>query len=252
MPFMERSLAVSFSAARNLGVRAIKNYGDATHWSAGVYRETDGWATKPGNQYNATARFTHAPILSGDRRQLLHFGINYIHKFVDGELTFRLRPDAHAVPLVVRLSVPAESADYVQGEVSANIGSLGLQTELVHGWVQSIERDDPNIWSAYTQATFFLTGETRTYAKSTFGRVKPKRSVFDGGIGAIEIKARCAKADFSQATESGRGELWAFTTGVNWYLTSHLRGMAEFTRSGLLDANVDATSIWNFRIMTDF
>lgn len=52
---------------------------------------------------------------------------------------------------------------------------------------------------------FGLSGETRSYAGSVFGRVKPGRSLFDGGLGAIELKARYAYADFSAATESGTG-----------------------------------------------
>ncbi len=252
MTFMERSLAVAFSPDRNLGFRVIKNYSDKTHWSVGAFRETSGWETKTGEQYNLTARATHAPILSEDRRQLLHFGISYIHKFVDGAVTFRLRPDAHTAPAVVKLTVPASSADYVQFEASSNIGSLQLQAEYVHGWVQSVVRNDPKVWAVYGQASFFLTGENRPYSKSSFGRVKPKRSLFDGGPGAIEIKARYSFADFSSATETGTGQLAAFTTGVNWYWTSHLRTMAEFSRSNLPDHDVSATSIWNFRFMTDF
>ena len=88
MTFMERSLAVAFSPDRNLGLRVIKNYDDKAQWSVGVFRETGGWETKPGKHYNFTWRGTYAPVLSEDRRRLLHFGINYIHKFVDGELTF--------------------------------------------------------------------------------------------------------------------------------------------------------------------
>ncbi len=252
MTFMERSLAVSFSPDRNLGVRVIKNYNPKTHWSVGFFRETDGFKTTPGNNYNLTARASYAPVLSEDSRQLLHFGVSYIHKFVDGSVRFRLRPDAHLAPSPVRLEVPATSADYVQLEVSANIGSLGLQSEFVNGWIQSTERNDPHVWAGYLQANYFLTGETRPYSGARFGRLKPKRSVFDGGIGAIEIKARYALADFASATESGNGEMWAFTTGFNWYLTSHVRAMAEFTRSDLPDLNVQATSIWNFRIMADF
>lgn len=252
MTFMERSLAISFSPDRNLGVRVSKNYGPRTHVSAGFFRETDGFKTTPGNNYNLTARAAYAPILSDDSRQLLHFGVSYIHKFVDGNVRFRLRPDAHLAPSPVRLEVPATAADYVQLEVSANIGALGLQSEFVNGWLQSTERNDPHVWSGYVQANYFLTGETRPYSGARFGRLKPRKSLFDGGIGAIEIKARYALADFSSATESGRGQMWAFTTGFNWYMTSHLRAMAEFTRSDLPDANVTAASIWNFRIMTDF
>ena len=103
-----------------------------------------------------------------------------------------------------------------------------------------------------TQTSFFLTGENRPYAGSVFGRVKPTRSLFDGGPGAIEIKARYSFADFSSATESGTGQLAAFTTGVNWYWTSHLRTMAEFSRSTIPDRDVSPTSIWNFRFMTDW
>ena len=251
MTFMERSLAVAFSPDRSLGLRVTKIYGDRTHWSIGVFRETDGFRS-PQPNYNVTARATYAPILSEDRRRLLHLGVNYTHKFVDGELTFKLRPDAHTAPSVVHLDVPATSADYVQAEASANVGSLGLQTEFVHGWIRSAQRGNPKVWSGYVQASFFLTGETRSYAGSVFGRVKPKRSLFDGGLGAIEMKARYAYADFSAATESGTGQLWAFTTGLNWYWSSHIRVMAEFSRSGLPDREVSATSIWNFRFMTDW
>jgi len=252
MTFMERSLAVAFSPDRNLGLRVIKNYDDKTHWSVGVYRETIGWETKPGEHYNLTARATHAPIASADQRELLHFGVSYTHKFVDGAVTFRLRPDVHSAPPVVQLTVPASSADYLQFEASSNIGSLQLQAEYVHGWVQSVVRNDPKVWAVYGQTSFFLTGENRPYAGSVFGRVKPKRSLFDGGPGAIEIKARYSFADFSSATESGMGQLAAFTTGVNWYWTSHLRTVAEFSRSTIPDRDVSPTSIWNFRFMTDW
>ena len=108
------------------------------------------------------------------------------------------------------------------------------------------------MWAAYGQTSFLVTGENRPYSGSVFGRLKPKRPLFDGGPGAIEIKARFAWADFASATKSGMGELSAFTTGVNWYWNSHLRVMFEFSRPNLPDAGVSATSIWNFRFMTDW
>ncbi len=249
--FMERSFAIAFSPDRNLGLRVIKDH-DKAYWSVGVFRETSGWETRPGEHYNITSRAAYAPILSNDQRRLLHLGVSHTHKFVDGALSLTLRPDAHIAPPVVRLTVPASSADYVQLEASTNLGSLGVQSEYARGWIQSVERSDPSVWAAYAQASFFLTGEHRPYSSAVFGRVKPRRSLYDGGPGAIEIKARYSYADFSEATENGVSKASSFTTGVNWYWTSHLRTMAEFSRTSLPDAGVESTSIWKFRFMTDW
>ncbi len=249
--FMERSLAVVFSPERNFGVRLEKVADGRTSWAAGVFRETDGFAGAVGDNYNLTGRLTHAPILRDGGRKLLHLGVAYTHKFIDGVLNLDLRPDVHTAPKLVRLAVPATSADYLQGEVSANIGALGLQGEYVQAWAKSAERDDPSLNGWYVQGSYFLTGESRPYTGTLFDRLRPIRNFLDGGSGAWEIAARYARADLSEGTESGLGVLTAFTAGLNWYWNPHLRLMFNYTRADIADLGTDPTSIYQWRVSFD-
>lgn len=249
--FMERSLAIVFSPDRNFGVRVEKVTGGRTSWSAGVFRETDGFAAAVGDNYNLSGRITHAPILQDDGRQLLHLGVAYTHKLVDGALTLDLRPDVHTAPKLVQLVVPATSADYLQGEVSANVGSLGLQGEYVQAWLKSVERNDPSLNGWYLQGSYFITGESRPYTGTLFGRLNPNHNFLDGGSGAWEIAARYARANLSEGTETGLGVLAAFTAGLNWYWNPNVRLMFNYTRADVTDLGTDPTSIYQWRVAFD-
>ncbi len=249
--FMERSLAIVFSPDRNFGVRVEKVMSGRTSWSAGVFRQTDGFAAAVGDNYNLSGRVTHAPILQDDGRKLLHLGVAYTHKLVDGALTLDLRPDVHTAPKLVQLVVPATSADYLQGEVSANVGSLGLQGEYVQAWVKSVERNDPSLNGWYVQGSYFITGESRPYTGTLFDRLKPKHNFLDGGSGAWEIAARYARADLSEGTETGLGVLAAFTAGLNWYWNPNVRLMFNYTRADINDLGTDPTSIYQWRMAFD-
>lgn len=249
--FMERSLASVFSPDRNFGVRLEKVTDGRTSWSAGVFRETDGFAGAVGDNYNLTGRVTHAPILESEGRNLLHLGVAYTHKLVDGALTLELRPDVHTAPKLVQLVVPATSADYLQGEVSTNIGSLGLQGEYVQAWVKSVQRNDPSLHGWYVQGSYLITGESRPYTGTLFNRLKTKHNFLDGGSGAWEIAARYARADLSEGTESGLGVLAAFTAGLNWYWNPNVRLMFNYTRADITDLGTDPTSIYQWRMAFD-
>ena len=50
----------------------------------------------------------------------------------------------------------------------------------------------------------------------------PKRPVFSGGPGAVELVARFSDIDLVSGTLQG-GKFWRFTPMVNWYLTDYLR-----------------------------
>jgi phosphate-selective porin OprO/OprP len=246
--FMERSLAIVFSPERNFGARVERNMDGRTSWAAGVFRETDGFAGVVGDNYNLTGRVTHAPILDNDGRNLLHLGVGYTHKLVDGALTLELRPDVHTGPKLIQLVVPATSADYLQGEVAANIGSLAFQAEYVQAWIKSTERNDPSLNGWYVQGSYFLTGESRPYTGTLFNRVKPRHNFLDGGSGAWQIAARYARADLSEGTESGLGVLAAFTAGLNWHWNPNVRLMFNFTRTNITDLGTDPTSIYQWRV----
>jgi phosphate-selective porin OprO and OprP len=71
----------------------------------------------------------------------------------------------------------------------------------------------------------FVTGETPPYNPrfGNFTQPQVRRSILEGGPGAIELLARCEKLVFRQEAPLGDG--WAATLGVNWYLNNFTRLM---------------------------
>jgi phosphate-selective porin OprO/OprP len=69
-----------------------------------------------------------------------------------------------------------------------------------------------------------LTGEAWPFISnnSVFFFVKPKRSIFEGGPGAIELLFQASTFDLNDGLQPG-GKFWKITPMVNWYLSYNLR-----------------------------
>ena len=91
----------------------------------------------------------------------------------------------------------------------------------------------------YATASYFLTGESRTYdaKKGAFGRQKANKnfSLKNGGWGAWEIATRFDALDMNTTNVSG-GKLQEATVALNWYLNPHVRMMLDY--SHVLQNNV--------------
>jgi phosphate-selective porin OprO/OprP len=111
-------------------------------------------------------------------------------------------------------------------------GPLSVQGEYFHNSINRKAATDLSVNGWYGQASYFLTGESRPYsAKSgTFGRVKPNNpfSLKEGGLGAWELAARYSSIDLNDGTALQGGAVKDITLGVNWYLNSHTRLMANY------------------------
>ena len=76
-----------------------------------------------------------------------------------------------------------------------------------------------------------LTGESRSYKKGTFKRLKPKRafSFAHGGLGAWELAVRIAGIDLNDGAVQG-GYMKNFTAALNWYAVDNVRFMFGYDR----------------------
>ena len=81
----------------------------------------------------------------------------------------------------------------------------------------------------YVSGSWFLTGEMRNYDKEygEFGRIKLKRPLHEGGIGAWELGLRFSQLDLDDADIQG-GKEDNITFGLSWYPNSHLRFMLNY------------------------
>ena len=102
---------------------------------------------------------------------------------------------------------------------------------------------DPVVASGwYVSGTWALTGENKARRLQS-----QARSVFRGGRGAVELAARVEELTFGElnagagASASPRAEAVlgnrdrAVTLGVNWYLSPHIKLLANVIRDALQD-----------------
>ena len=143
--------------------------------------------------------------------------------------------NAHSVDHMTRFG--AESA-VVYGPFSAQ--TEYLRTDLSGEGYSSTALD-----GYYGYVTYFLTGESRNYKAKTasWDRIKPNRN-FDlkGGWGAWELATGYDYLNLNSGpVQGGRASTAKF--GINWYLNSHTRFMANYVKA--LDINTAGATTSN-------
>ena len=99
---------------------------------------------------------------------------------------------------------------------------------------------DPEFFAIYGEVGYFLTGETRGYRLGRFFRTPIRKSVTEGGIGAIQLVGRVDYLDLSDivgGTAPGvvngvlnGGIQTGYQVALNWYPTDFLRFTAQYSR----------------------
>ena len=95
-----------------------------------------------------------------------------------------------------------------------------------YGW-QSLNAPasgDPMFHGGNVSADWLVTGETRSYNRVSgyFDAVSPKRTVFEGGPGAVELSLNLSYIDLDGGSLRG-GKFWRVTPAVKWHLMDYLR-----------------------------
>lgn len=229
--FMERSLPNVFATGRRIGIGWMQS---DDNWTLGVsaYGQEAGDGDENEEGFGYGGRATFAPV--NEKGNVLHLGLAAaVEKPNDASvdmIRFRSRPEAHLSPRLVDTGTFG-NVDVINKygvEAAWVAGPFSVQGEYVD---TEVERDggfgDVDFDGWYTYASWFLTGESRPYKKGAFGRVKPNNPYGKGGLGAIELAARYSELDLNDGSIAG-GELETITLGLNWYVTSHLRFMANY------------------------
>ena len=243
--FIERSAGnEAFSPSYNTGIMASSTCCDErVYWAGGVFRDANDAGNDTGNdrsgEYNLTGRVAGRPWIGSSADQYLHVG---------GAASFRTpssqtaglsaHPELHLAPVLVGTGpITANHEQRYEGEAMFGWGQLNAQAEifLAHVGANSGFRDlSAHAWA--TQASWFLTGESRPYdAKHAVpGRVTPKTN-FDGkgGLGAWEVAARFDAIDLSNNGYDG-GHMRILTAGVNWYLNPNTKVQLDWVYANLV------------------
>ena len=198
-------------------------------------------------------RLVWLPILSEERKELLHLGVMSRHAKPDGgAINIRSRPEDYLAPYFIETGkITSDFARTLGFEAFYRPGPWMFGTE--YNW-QTL--DTPNgdelFHAGEVVASWMITGETRPYnaAGAFFSFVTPARSVFNGGPGACELATRMTHSPFDSGSWQG-GKLWRLTAMTNWYLNEYQRLEFVYGHSALDRFAVDGgTNFFQARIQT--
>jgi phosphate-selective porin OprO/OprP len=278
--FMERSIVDSaFAPARNTGVATMNTYADENiTMAAGVFRsDSDNFGDDVGDNFedSFTGRLTCLPYYDdqcGDN--YMHLGFGYSFRGANNEqVRFRSQPESREGAVTTNVPNFVDtgliSADYSQllgFEHAIVYHSFAWQSEYVMSPVHTQNFGNVTMQGAYTQASFFLTGEHHPYKKDTgtSDRVKPltdfikyhgnpEDACMQFGPGAWEIAARLSYLDLNNGGVRG-GQLMDMTIGLNWYLNQYLRITSNYIRA-FAESNTginSTTDVYAMRVHFEF
>ncbi len=244
LTFLERGTLNAMTPRRNIGFR-YRGYAfdKRMSFSTGVFRDVD--RDDPpqvvdDSAYSVTTRITGLPWMP-DKKHYLHLGVAHSYRNPTNEdERIASRPEVSAAPNLVNTGVTGniESTNLIGLEKAFVWGSFSTQAEAVFSFFDPKDGETQMFWGYYVFASYILTGESRPYnfTRSSFGRIRPEKNVFEGGIGAWEIALRYSKLDLNEDDIRGR-RIEDVTFGVNWYLNPNVRLTANYIYSML--SNLD-------------
>ncbi len=279
--FMERSvLFQAFHPFRHIGIGTY-NYAEdeMTTWAASIFRTgNDQFGDDIGDNagISAAGRITHLPWYQQDEAHnlcYLHIGSSFWHGNPGNDLTrYSTIPEffvgafgTSGAPGTSKVGVPTVSNGtppfvdtgtfavnnftHFGGEVLWVQGPLSIQTEASVAIVNPVGFAQMHYKGAYSQVSYFLTGESRPYDKKAgaVDRVKPLqdfRTDTGCGWGAWELAGRWSYIDLNDGDING-GRLTDWTAGLNWYLNPYTKFQINYIKSfvanptfGHSDANI--------------
>jgi len=249
--FMERAaITDAFALDRQIGLGGGLS-GESWGVDAGLFgqnaadaNDDEGYALAGRGHY----AFSLDPAERGEGgSQAIHVGAsaryrNFDNDTFNSEVRYRQRPFFH---FTGTRSVDTGTIADSEGDVWAGAefawvdGPFSLQSEVANTFLQRKNGQDDanNLWGGYLSASYFLTGEHRSYdpEDGAFGRVAVIEPLHEGGLGAWEVAARADYIDLNDEGVKG-GEQISYIAGLNWYANDYVRFMLDGAVTQVFDA----------------
>jgi phosphate-selective porin OprO/OprP len=213
---------------------------------------------------NLIGRLTYLAIdhLAPDRpseNRLLHLGLSANIQYSGSSvIRYRSRPESYLAEHVIDTgNIDANSSGAIGTEVAYVNGPFTFQGEFLDSAVRQNNGDGLNFWGCYATASWYLTGESRSYNREDgdFKRLVPRHN-FDfgkkGAWGAFEIATRLSYTDLNDHDIHG-GAIRMLMGELNWYLHSHVRWMFNAGTGHITGGKFDGNLVlFQTRIGVDF
>lgn len=226
---IERSIVTdAFKPGRNPGLLFSRSR-DLYSFDAGVFKAAE---NEQGlDSYAVTTRIALHPV--NTERRLVHLGFSGSERDM-GETRYRINEPLEVAPaanIIESRRIDTDSITQYSLEGALVFGPFSIQTEWMEQEITplEIEGEQPanTTYSGhYVLASYFLTGESRTYKKGSFSSVKPIRE-----SGAWELVVRSSSIDLDDFENTVTAD--TITVGVNYYATGRVRLMLHAAKSDI-------------------
>ncbi|HUQ14084.1 MAG TPA: porin [Novosphingobium sp.] len=193
------------------------------------------------NSYSLDGRVVFMPRLGSGQ---LHLGGSLHHReFNDAATTtrYRARPFVHTTDLRL-VDTRAFSAD--------SETSYGAELAYVRGrfhatgeghWIVAHRPGlaDPGFFGGYAEAGLLLTDEVTAYKGGVYDRIRPRKPLGGGGMGALQLNARYDFLDLSDGAIVG-GRQQVAGASLLWIPTDYVRFIVNYGHVWIDDAAVAA------------
>lgn len=270
--FLERAPSLdAYKPGWELGVR-LEYRGNQYNLMGGIFSGGETFRQRTVTDgYALAGRATVAPYLSGTTFTHLGVGASYrVNSYtqrIDGQFDRQYIP----IRLRTRLGTRAIDGRFIGGddvtdavdmtrlnaEAAFGIGPFSLQGEITSvGLDRDFNQENLRLGGYYVQASYFLTGESRTYRayRGNFGALIPNRNFSPGfGPGAIELTGRYSWVDSNDKDYDG-GQMEHITLGINWYLNREVRLMFNYIylEAERLNGKQSNGSVFGMRLQVEF
>lgn len=240
--YMERAAFNSaFGFERRIGASASYS-AKSLLVQGGVFTDNARDLTDANNSVSFDGRVVFMPKLGEGQ---LHLGGSaHYRRFNDAASTasYGVRPFVHTtdVRLVNTGNIAGVNAERSFGAELAYVRGRFHATAESH-WLTAMRpgRADPTFNGGYAELGFLLTDDVTAYKGSVYDRIRPKRPVGKGGIGAVQVNARYDWLDLSDAgVVGGRQQIAA--ASVLWIPTDYVRFILNYGHIWLDDAALAA------------
>ncbi len=176
------------------------------------------------------------PIYNSD--MMIHVGgsLAYENRRDYDTLRFRDRPEARAdsdIRLIDTGSIIDVDDTLKAGlELAFLYGPFSVEAEYLTVDLNRNAGREPRFNGYHIQASYVLTGESRGYRNGVFRGVTPENHPW----GAFEAAARWSSIDLTDSGFEG-GKQENITLGLNYYVSSHIRFMANYIMVDVTDRN---------------
>jgi phosphate-selective porin OprO/OprP len=235
---------------RAIGVN-IHGHGKKWTAQAGVYGETvTPNKTSMDEGWGVSSRATFTPILNNDNevQKLIHLGIagNFRETSDSGQISgagtgvryrFETTHMSDLFPVDTGTITTVKNIKMIGFEANGVYGPFSVGGEFTQTWMdRNMGMSSLGFHGWYGEASWTLTGESRTYKQGVFKRLKPKNefSLASGGLGAWELATRVGGVDMNDGAFKG-GYMKNFSVALNWYANENVRLMFGYDR--IIDIN---------------